>query len=198
MGFLRTWFPPKTEAWRPLAEDLGGRFLEGNWRTPDRIEVPRAGRTQTVTARRDTDTGQWTTAVQMPIDILPGESVGVLKDWPGQKVLDLACSLAGLRTMPLRDLGVQGEGRALAREDAAARALFADPRLRNAVSAQERLLLFVGQTPRLSSMPAGEGPAVLVMAPELLTDLSSLAALLELHGVALDALEDRAAGDQAV
>ena len=172
MPLLRNWFPPKTEAWRPIAEELGGTFVEGAW-SGDRLEVPRGDAVQTVTDDQGENSGR-STQVSTPVDVPPDLKIVLFPKSMG-RMGSAAFRLAGLAELSRGDLGLAGDGTVMTQDAAAARAVFAAPELREAIAAEPSLFLYVG---------IGRQAAVSV--PGFVGDRDRLAALLRLHDLLLD------------
>ncbi len=188
MRFLRKWFPPKSEVWRPFAEDLGGQYVEGSFWTPDRVEFTHTGHVVTLTAESDSETDFWSTCVRSPIETTRDLMIGLMKNWPAQKLFDLIVSVTGIPKVSLPELQIGSGGTVLSRDADTAKRLFAASELRAAIAEQPELLLFIGQWPRLSTARVGKGPALQLSVPHIADDKEQLSSLLQLHNHLLDSL----------
>ena len=188
MPFLRKWFPPKSEIWRPFAEEVGGQYVEGSFWTPDRVEFTHAGNVQMLTAESDSETNHWSTCVRSPIETPHDIMIGVMKKWPGQKLFDLLASFGGLQKISLAQLQIEGDGTLLSRDIDAVKLLFAAPEVRAAIAEQTQLLLFIGRLPRFSSARGEKGPELLLSVPYIVDDKKQVSSLLQLHKRLLDSL----------
>ena len=173
MSLLRNWFPPKTEAWRSIAAELGGTFVEGGFWSGDRIEVPHGAAVQTVTDDQGENSGR-STQVSTPVDAPPDLKIVLFPESMG-RTFSAAFRLAGLAESSRGDLGLGGDGTVMTQGAAAPGVVFAAPELREAIAAEPSLFLYVG---------VGRQAAVSV--PGFVGDRDRLAALLRLHELLLE------------
>ncbi len=185
MRLLRRLFPRKSEVWRPFAEELGGRYVEGSFWRGDRLEFTHSKNVVRFTAERDHETGSWATCVRSPIEVSRDVSISLMKNWPTQQffnawgLFDFLASVTNQQKTSLADLQIEGEGFLLSRGSEAR--LFETPELRTAISRQTQLLLLVGEARRNSFARAGKRPELALLVPRIISKTDQLSELLQLH-----------------
>jgi hypothetical protein len=191
MGFLRKLFTRKSDTWRPLAEALGGRFVEGDSWKSARVEFEQPGYVALLTARHDMDTNYWATCVCAEMRTYGDAGVCLMKNWPmaslfeAMGVFDIIAAMAGMTKTPLADLQIDGDGFVLTNTVDEVR-LFELDSLLAAIGQQDKLLLTLGEQRGFPfSNTTGQSKLVLLV-PRIITEVDQFRSLLELHTVLVE------------
>jgi len=186
MRFLRKLFTRKSDAWRPLAEALEGRFVEGDSWKSARVEFEHPGYVALLTARHDVDTNYWATCVCAEMRTHGDARVCLMKNWPtaslfeAMGVFDIIAAMAGMTKTPLADLQIDGNGFVLTNTVDEVR-LFELDSLLAAIGKQDKLLLMLGEQRGFPFSDTTDQSELALLVPRIITDVDRLRSLLELH-----------------
>lgn len=187
MQLLRKLLAPKEQVWKPYCDDIGGRYVEGRWLQGDRVEITHHGRMIVLVTESEPETGHRSTLLRAEVDLVDGVMLGLLRNWPGQKVINLMVSMFGLQRTTVS--GVSNDCMILAKDQSQAEAFFGDTGLQDLILKHPQLTVFVGVPPGLSQR--GRAKQVRISVPQVVQDLSQLKSLVELSRVVINVLSDR-------
>lgn len=187
MQFLRKWFAPKEQVWKPYCDDIGGRYVQGGLLQGDRIEIEHRGRVIALVAESDPETGHHLTLLRAEVDLNDGLMLGLLRNWPGQKMINLTVSMFGLQRTTVRGLG--DECMILSTDQGQAETFFGETGLQNLILQQPQVMVFVAMPRGLSQ--GGRAKQIRISVPFVVQDLSQLKLLVELSREVIDVLSDK-------
>lgn len=187
MHFLRKPFAPKEQLWKPFCDDIGGRYVKSGLFRGDRIEIAHHGHVISLVAESEPDTGHRSTLLRAEVNLVDGLMLGLYRDRPGHKMIDLTVSLFGLQRTAV--FGLSDDCTLLAKDQRHAEAFFGDTGLQELILQQPQLVAFVGMPSRLSQR--GGAKQVWVAVPLLVQDLSQLQSLVALLRKLIDVLSDK-------
>lgn len=186
MSFLRNLFGRKSDVWRPFAEELGGRFIEGDSWKSSRVEFEHPGYVTVLTAEFDVETNFWATRVRTKLRTHSDARISLMKNWPWAKLFDLLgmfdgiAAMADMRNPSLADLQMAGDG-FLMSDTQDEFQLFESDTLRSGITQQQKLMLLVGEPYGLPFARTAGQSELLLLIPGIVTDVDQLRSALDLH-----------------